>query len=265
MPFCADLYYRNYDGGASSSTHPTILIHGLGGTHLSWPPTLRRIPGQRIIAIDLPGHGLSKNSALCSAHSLAIYLRKFISEMGIYHFALVGHSMGSAVAFEFACLFPKQLCGLALISSGRVFNNSDELRLAFDNKRSMDKVVGFLSKNGFYAGFPTSLRQEILTPLKKTRLSVLRADLDVCESFLADCSAVNFLFPVQLITGREDQLVPLIGVKKLKYCLPNASLEIINECGHMSVFEKTEAVRTILVPFLKGATKSGNKVVTDTL
>ena len=252
MPFCTDLFYRYYDGGASSFVYPTVLLHGLGGTHLSWPHSLRRIPGQRVFAIDLPGHGLSKIAARCSAQSLAHHLHEFTVELGIFHFALVGHSMGSAVAFDYARLFPQQIRGLALISFGREFNNIDELRSSFNGERSRE----LLSQKGFYAGFSRSLRREILSPLNKARLSVLQADLDVCDSFLANCSQENFFFPVQLITGSDDQLVSLTDVKKLQYCLPNASLQVINECGHMAIFEQTEAVRTTLDAFLKTVTKT---------
>ncbi|MDO9546004.1 MAG: alpha/beta hydrolase [Pelolinea sp.] len=255
MPFCADLFYRYYDGGPSSFVYPTIFLHGLGGTHLSWPHSLRRIPGQRVYALDLPGHGLSEIAARCSVHSLATDLQRFTSGLGFFYFALVGHSLGSAVAFEFARLFPQQIRGLALISFGREFSYMKEIRSFFDSERTRQKAIDLLSQKGFYAKFPRSLRQEILSPLNKIRLSVLQADLGVCSSFLANCSVENFLFPVQLISGRDDQLVPLIEVKKLKYYLPNASLKIINECGHMAIFEQTDTARTTLQDFLIIVTK----------
>ena len=255
MPFCADLFYRFYDGEPSSFVYPTILLHGLGGTHLSWAQTLRRIPGQRVFAIDLPGHGLSNSAALCSAQSLALFLQKFILELGIFHFALVGHSMGSAVAFELAYLLPEQIRGLVLISFGREFRFIKEIRSSFNSERNREKALDLLSQKGFHAGYPRILRREILSPLKKIRLSVLQADLDVCDSFLATRLDENFDFPVQLIAGNDDLLVPLTEVKKLRYCLPNASLQVINECGHMAIFEQTEAVRTTLDIFLNSVTK----------
>jgi pimeloyl-ACP methyl ester carboxylesterase len=250
MPFCADLFYRYYDGGASSFVYPTILLHGLGGTHLSWPHTLRRIPGQRVFAIDFPGHGLSNSAARCSAQSLALNLQEFTFEMGIFHFALVGHSMGSAVAFEYARLFPQQIRGLALISFGREFNTINELRSSFSNERTREKGIELLSQKGFHAGYPRTVRRELLSPLKKIRLGVLQADLDVSVSFFTTRSVENFDFPVQLIAGSDDQLALLADVNKLRYCLPNASLQVINECGHMAIFEQTEAVRTTLQDFL---------------
>ena len=58
MPQNAEIYYRiSQEGNAESA--PVILIHGAGGTHLHWPPQIRRLSGYRIYALDLPGHGIS--------------------------------------------------------------------------------------------------------------------------------------------------------------------------------------------------------------
>jgi pimeloyl-ACP methyl ester carboxylesterase len=40
--------------------HSVVLIHGAGGSHLDWPAELRRMPGQHVYALDLPGHGKSE-------------------------------------------------------------------------------------------------------------------------------------------------------------------------------------------------------------
>ena len=38
---------------------PVVLLHGAAGTHLSWPAQVRYLPGCRVYALDLPGHGKS--------------------------------------------------------------------------------------------------------------------------------------------------------------------------------------------------------------
>ncbi len=58
MPTAAGIYYAQFDEGRKDEP-PVILIHGAGSSHLVWPAELRRLAGQRVLAVDLPGHGRS--------------------------------------------------------------------------------------------------------------------------------------------------------------------------------------------------------------
>lgn len=254
MPFCAKLFYRYYDRGAASYAYPTLYLHGLGGTYLSWPHTLRRLPGKRIYALDLPGHGLSDTPACCSTHELTDHLHRFITELGIFSFALVGHSMGSAAAFDYAATYPEHIRGLALISCGHIFRFSEELMYSLKSEASRKNVIEFFNNKGFHPEFSQSLRRKILEPLNCIRISVLQADIKICSSFSAYRSLNKFTFPVQLIAGRNDKLAPSTDIQQLKYHLPNASLCTLDQCGHMAIFEKTEVIKKTLQAFLEKVT-----------
>ena len=58
MPQSNRLFYFSH-GAENVTRPPLVFIHGAGGTHLHWPPQVRRMVGQRILALDLPGHGKS--------------------------------------------------------------------------------------------------------------------------------------------------------------------------------------------------------------
>ncbi|MGA8892971.1 MAG: alpha/beta fold hydrolase, partial [Anaeromyxobacteraceae bacterium] len=53
---------------------PLLLVHGAGGTRLHWPGALRRLPGRRVIAVDLPGHGESAPPAERTIGGMALRL-----------------------------------------------------------------------------------------------------------------------------------------------------------------------------------------------
>jgi pimeloyl-ACP methyl ester carboxylesterase len=74
MPVKSELYYHLYQG-SGYETLPVVLIHGAGGTHLSWPPEVRRLAGVRVYAIDLPGHGKSPGRG---QQSIAGYARSVL-------------------------------------------------------------------------------------------------------------------------------------------------------------------------------------------
>ncbi|NPV57016.1 MAG: alpha/beta hydrolase, partial [Anaerolineae bacterium] len=54
MPLTEGWYYTIYEG-APKLSNKVVLIHGAGGSHLSWCKELRRLPGWRVLALDLPG------------------------------------------------------------------------------------------------------------------------------------------------------------------------------------------------------------------
>jgi len=60
MPIASDLYYHVYH---EDNILPVVLIHGAGGNHLYWPSEIRRLPGFRVFALDLPAHGKSGGRA----------------------------------------------------------------------------------------------------------------------------------------------------------------------------------------------------------
>ena len=105
----------------SAGSGPAIvLIHGLGGNRHTWRhligPLARR---NRVIALDLPGHGDSEAPAGdYSPGSHAAAVRDLLVALGVSRASLVGHSLGGGIAVQFAYQFPDRATRLALISSG---------------------------------------------------------------------------------------------------------------------------------------------------
>src|SRR5512140_1427122 len=99
MPIAAGLYY--FAHGADLLTRPpVVLIHGAGGNHLYWPPELRRMPNQRVFAVDLPGHGNSHGVGHHTIDDYAEGILAFAKALKLASIALVGHSMGGALALQ---------------------------------------------------------------------------------------------------------------------------------------------------------------------
>ena len=117
MPEEAGLYYTVCEGG-NNELAPVVLIHGAGGSCFSWPVDMRRLAGQRVIALDLPGHGKSRGVAQQSIPVYADQVHAFLSRLGLPETVLVGHSLGGAIALTVALKYPRQVAGLGLISTG---------------------------------------------------------------------------------------------------------------------------------------------------
>ncbi len=83
---------------------PLLLLHDLGGSWKSWTPVLKSLSAEReVIAVDLPGFGLSKplpggQTLRATAQAVAA----FLEEKGLTGCDAAGSGLGAAVLLELA-------------------------------------------------------------------------------------------------------------------------------------------------------------------
>jgi pimeloyl-ACP methyl ester carboxylesterase len=98
---------------------PTLCLHGWLDNCASFEPLLARLDGHDLVAIDLPGHGLSDpvGSATCQYLDYAAHVLEFVQQQGWQRFRLVGHSLGGALASLIAGIHPEKVPRLVLIDA----------------------------------------------------------------------------------------------------------------------------------------------------
>jgi pimeloyl-ACP methyl ester carboxylesterase len=97
-------------------TDPTVvLLHGAAGNALSWLPLLDAFEGHRVVAVDMPGHGMTPPMTHWAPEPLAFALAEGIG--AVHRGALVvgGHSWGGKVAALIAASHPESTRGLLLV------------------------------------------------------------------------------------------------------------------------------------------------------
>lgn len=97
---------------------PIIAIHGWLDNANSFDLLAPLIPNQHIIAIDLPGHGLSDYrppGAIYHFWDWIADLHEIVTELGLTTFSLLGHSMGAAIATLYAGIYSEHIAKLILI------------------------------------------------------------------------------------------------------------------------------------------------------
>ena len=85
---------------------------------MHWPGELRRLPDHEVYALDLPGHGRSGGPGRTDIGAYAEVVREFADALKLPAFVLGGHSMGGAIALEFALRYGSRLAGLILVGTG---------------------------------------------------------------------------------------------------------------------------------------------------
>ena len=95
-----------YTGGrAFDAAQPSVVfLHGAQHDHSVWALQSRYFAhhGFNVLAVDLPGHSRSDGPALPTIDALAAWLAALLDTLGVAKAMLVGHSMGSLIALDFA-------------------------------------------------------------------------------------------------------------------------------------------------------------------
>jgi pimeloyl-ACP methyl ester carboxylesterase len=114
---------------------PVVLaLHGWLDNAASFKPIAQYwqefFPGTQLIAIDLPGHGLSSHKSVDAYYHFVDWLDvllELFEQQGWQQIDIIGHSMGGMIASAFAAAFPEKIAKLCLIEAiGFVTGNSDE-------------------------------------------------------------------------------------------------------------------------------------------
>ena len=101
----------------SGSDNPVICLHGWLDNWSSFLP-LSQYLEDRLLCLDLPGHGLSEHLPEGNHYHFVDYivrLSEVTQKLNLNSFHLIGHSMGAAIGSLFAATFPEKVRSLTMI------------------------------------------------------------------------------------------------------------------------------------------------------
>ena len=240
------IFYVHHRGDPKGQ-RALVFVHGAGGSHLNWPPQLRRLAGAHTYALDLPDHGKSEGQGRTSIRAYADFVAAFLETLGLEKATLVGHSMGGATALDFALRYPEGLAGLVLVGSGA------RLRVApaiLDGiRQDFQAAVRLISDYGFSLDAPEQLKREGRRQMGQTHPDVLYGDFAACDTFDVMDRLGEIRCPTLAICGTADRLTPPKYSTYLRDNIPAAQLVLIEGAGHMVMLEQPEAVSRAIADF----------------
>lgn len=253
MPIAADIYYYLSKLGGSDRL-PVVLIHGAGGTHLNWPPEVRRLPNLRVYSVDLPGHGKSGQRGLQSIQDYTTSLLTWLEAIGLHRAVFIGHSMGGAIALTMARYHAEHVLGLGLVASGARLRVDPRLLENVANSQTFPTAIAMLTAASFGPQANPRLVELAGKRFSETRPSVLQGDLIACDGFNLMESLGAIRTPTLVIGSENDNLTPLRDAQFLSDQIPGAKLKVVTGAGHMVMLEQPQAVAEILIQFLSSIT-----------
>lgn len=249
MPGSKGMYYSLFEEDNQPKT-PVVLIHGAGGDHLYWPAAIRRLPGQRVLSIDLPGHGKSEGTGYQSIWFYAQWMVSFLADLEIYQAIFVGHSMGGCIALALALEHRNQVAGMALISSAAHIEFPGGILDQAAQPASFPVVAEMLVQRTFSPAASPKLLSDATRRLAESRSSLLFGDLMACAAFDVHDRLGKIHVPTLVMAGNDDLITPPTVARALAASLDGASLKIIPDAGHMLQLEQPGLAAAALQDFL---------------
>jgi len=230
-----------------------LLIHGSGLTHIVWSlhEQFYVNQGYNVLSVDLPGHGNSEGPSLKSIEEISDWIKSLMNVLDIKKLIIIGHSQGSLVGIDFAARYPDFISGLVLVAgSYKMPVNQDLINYA---EAGDEKAVllmmkwGYEGSKAFIGGNPV---KKIINSSREIR-EVLAVDLNACNNYKDGKESLGKINCSTLcIFGNLDKMVPLEVGNKMSSMINNSEKKIINNCGHMIIFEKAFEMRQIVKEFL---------------
>jgi pimeloyl-ACP methyl ester carboxylesterase len=263
-----NIYYEEIGSGV-----PVVFAHEFGGDLQSWTPQLRHISRYfRCIAFNARGYPPSDVPPSQSSYSQTIAgddMARLMTALEIKEAHIVGLSMGSVTALDFALRYGKLTrsitlcgCGYGSSESGRDDWLQSNAVMA-DNILTDHKAVAVNYANG-----PTRLTYKRKDPIGWQQFLDALLNLDprgasmTLRGIQAERPSLYKLenkirklpMPVLIIVGDEDEpaLEPSLFLKRT---IPNATLWVFPRTGHAVNNEEAELFNRALLDFLIGVDK----------
>ncbi len=249
MPLSAGMYY--FDNGGDNWTRPAvILIHGAGGNHLYWPPEIRRLQGQRVYALDLPGHGKSEGIGRQSIADYARCVLAFMDSLKIRKAIFVGHSMGGAVALWLGLHNPSRTLGLGLVSTAPRLRILPELLSNSSTPATFPMAIKTAVDLSFSPQADPRLKELAAQRMSEVRFSVLNGDFLACEAYDEANILGRVKAPTLIICGAEDKMIPPRYSQAMHERIKKSLLHVVDGAGHNVMLEQPQVVANVLDLFL---------------
>lgn len=237
-----------------------VFIHGFASALVVWKRLMRDLSGRyRVIALDLPGFGLSdKRKGDYSPSVLADVVAGLLAQRGIARAHVVAHSWGSSIALALAHRHPRRVASLALLSAfvydkqllpfqrwSKIRGLGELLFALFYKERLGDRLALAFHRPEAHATY----REEQQVERAVRRPGAVRAALQATRQMHFDRLEKHYptvRARTLLLWGRDDAIAaPKYGERLLRE-LRDARLRVLPQCGHFPMLEAYPATLSIL-------------------
>jgi len=240
-----------------------LLLHGLGSSSLDWEYQYPHFEEHyRIIAPDLRGFGQSdKPDEPYFVTRQAEDMVALLDHLKISEVALLGFSMGGAIAFQLAASQPHRIRQLIIVNSSTSFV-ADHWRkhLEVFIRKNVIRLLGvpqlakLIARRLFPAEDQGDLRMKTIERYGSNQKEAYLHAIDGLVGWELTEDQLQQLTMPTLVIAAEHDYTPL--AEKQSYCakLPNATLSLVTDSRHATPIDSAERFNTLVSEFLSAPT-----------
>ena len=257
------MHYLDYGGG-----EVVVFLHGSGIGASGYSNFKGNFPylvdrGFRCVVPDLVGYGFSDkpDDVDYTLEFFTACLRETLDAAGVKRCALVGNSLGGAIALQFALDYPEMTSKLVVTAPGGL--NSREEYFQMPGMAYMGKV--------FASG--TAVTRDVMKDLFSTALmhdprfateSLIDERMEVMKLMNSRVTMTmrvpeltarlhELKMPVLGFWGVNERMMPEDGILKLAKNVPDIRLVLVSNCGHWVMVEHEAMFNRMTHDFLVSA------------
>lgn len=240
---------------------PLLLVPGIGCSADMWLPFMEHFPHRRMISFDAPGTGRSSAPPYpISVESLAALTIAVLDYAQVPVADVIGFSYGGAVAQQLAYDYPERVARLVLAATtcglGGVLGSFEALAalvtpLRFYSEAYFERVAPRIY--GGVTGRDPVRRQEAMGMRRRMPPTPYGYAMQLLGGM--GWSSLSFLPDIPhetlVICGDDDPLVPVANGQLLADRIPRASLNVVQQAGHLLLWDEPARVAPKILRFVE--------------
>lgn len=242
-----------------------LMLHGFAANKDNWVRFAKWIsPTYHVVALDLPGFGETTclEDASYSVADQAERLNQFADTVGFKKFHIVGSSMGGHIAARYTVMFPERVLTLGLFDSAGVRSPvPSEMDKKLSKGESNPLIAGSVDEFDQLMQFVFSTPPDIPRFVKKILVEEAQKHKDNNKRIFKQISLEKKTLEPDLpkirartlvLWGNNDRVLDVSSVQILEKGLPNCTVVIMKDCGHLPMIERPQEAAEHYLSFLKG-------------
>ena len=235
---------------------PVVLIHGVGLNHKIWETQINSF-NNTVLAYDILGHGntpLAKSQI--SFDDFSSQLLNLIDELKFEKIHLVGFSIGSLIARNFASNYNNRLKSLILLCS--VFKRSKEQQQIVNDRFELSKKSRSLSKQALkrwftdnYINNNPNIYKKICSMLGENDMENFLKVYDLFVKHQDNEKFENIKTKTLIMTGENDVGSTPEMSKNLSKKIANSKVKIVSNGKHLCSIECADDVNNAIIEHIK--------------